>query len=420
MIERDVFRKVSLERLSSPEQLDQLMQVTRPKAWVALSALGGLVLTSVVWGVKGSIPTKVTGQGILIKSGGILQVIAPASGRVTDVSVGIGDVVSEGQVVARIAQPEVTEKIQQAKTSLANMRHELEHVAVFGGRQVELQLASLVEQRHNLEQSIATQENDVKWLEEKLANQQQLVDQGLLTKQTLITTRQQYESAKVKIRSDRNELSQIEIKRLQLLTQKDKDVKGSQVNVEQAQTQLEQLERELKASTDVVSGYTGRILEITTEQGSVVARGEPLLSLDLTGKSVKELEAVIYVPSNDGKKVKPGMQIQIAPSTVMPEEYGLMLGKVTYVSDYPATAKGMQLMLKSKELVGTLSGGNAPYEVRVDLLPDLATESGYKWSSSKGPPLKIRSGTMCAGDIVVDTARPIEMVLPLLRKYTGI
>ena len=34
-----IFRKVALERLSSPEQLDQLLQVTDPKGWMALGAL---------------------------------------------------------------------------------------------------------------------------------------------------------------------------------------------------------------------------------------------------------------------------------------------------------------------------------------------------------------------------------------------
>ena len=420
MSQRNVFREVSLERLSSPEQLDRLLRVTRPKGWVGLAAVGGVVLTALVWGFKGSIPTKVSGQGILIKSGGIFQVLAPAAGRVTDVAVSVGDVVAEGQVVLRLAQPEISERIEEAKTNVEHLRTELAHVMQYGGKQVELQATYLVTQRHNLEQSIAAQERDVQWLDEKLANQQQLVAQGLLTKQTLITTRQQYEGARNKIQNDRNELSQIDIRLLQLKTQKEKDVQGTEVNVGHAFAQLMQLERQLKASTEVVAAATGRVLEITAEQGSIVGPGEPLISLDHIGQGVKELEAVVYVPSNDGKKVKPGMIIQIAPATVMPEEFGLMLGKVTYVSDFPATAKGMLLMLKSKELVSVLANGNAPYEVRVDLLPDLNTESGYRWSSSKGPPLKIRSGTMCTGDIIVRTERPIEMVLPLMRKYTGI
>ncbi len=34
-----LFRETSLEKLSSPEQLDALIKVTSPRAWLALAAL---------------------------------------------------------------------------------------------------------------------------------------------------------------------------------------------------------------------------------------------------------------------------------------------------------------------------------------------------------------------------------------------
>ena len=52
---------------------------------------------------------------------------------------------------------------------------------------------------------------------------------------------------------------------------------------------------------------------------------------DLTGKAVKGLEAIVYIPSVHGKKIRPGMEVQIAPSTVKKEEFGYLLGTVTYV-----------------------------------------------------------------------------------------
>ncbi|HEX8363287.1 MAG TPA: hypothetical protein VF613_24420, partial [Longimicrobium sp.] len=95
-----IFRKVALDRLSSPEQLDQVMRVTRPGGWIALAAIGALLLTALVWGIAGTISDKVSGQGILVKSGGVLEVVATTPGRVTDVSVSPGDEVTAGQVVA--------------------------------------------------------------------------------------------------------------------------------------------------------------------------------------------------------------------------------------------------------------------------------------------------------------------------------
>ena len=75
-MQQDMFRKEALERLSSPERLDRLMRVTNAKGWVALAvavvALAGLVL----WGIFGSIPTKISGHGILMPPSGVQNVIA--------------------------------------------------------------------------------------------------------------------------------------------------------------------------------------------------------------------------------------------------------------------------------------------------------------------------------------------------------
>jgi HlyD family secretion protein len=58
-------------------------------------------------------------------------------------------------------------------------------------------------------------------------------------------------------------------------------------------------------------------------------------------------------------------------------------------------------------------------QVDVDLIRDPSTPTGYRWSSSHGPNLKISSGTLAAGDIVVKSDRPISLVIPTLRESLG-
>lgn len=40
------------------------------------------------------------------------------------------------------------------------------------------------------------------------------------------------------------------------------------------------------------------------------------------------------------------MEALVAPSTVQPQEYGFIKSKVTYVSDFPITEKGMLTSVK--------------------------------------------------------------------------
>jgi HlyD family secretion protein len=58
--------------------------------------------------------------------------------------------------------------------------------------------------------------------------------------------------------------------------------------------------------------------------------------------------------------------------------------------------------------------------VHADLEVDPSTASRYRWSSSNGPPLRIQSGTLATAHVIVSEKRPIELVIPLLRKHTGI
>jgi len=415
-----VFRKASLERLSSPEQLDRLLQVTRLRGWIALVALGFLVGSAVLWGFEGSIPSRIVGQGILLKSGGVLEIAAGAGGRITDVAVNVGDIVREGQVVARVAQPGVLNQIRQVRLALENLRVEHSMVTTHSEEETALQLAQLNQRREGLEQSIAAAMDSLRWQREKIEAQQRLVDQGRLTRQTVIGSRQQMHATEERLRSSRQQLAELRLQQVAMEARNARTLQASEHQISKAMVELEQLEREMRDMSEIVSTFNGRIIEIMTEKGDVVAAGQPLLRLDRTGRTVKGLEAVIYVPSAHGKRIRTGMEVRIAPASVAPEEHGYMIGTVTYVSDFPTTSRAIQRTLRNPELVAALSRGDAPYEIRADLQLDPATASGYRWSSSGGPPMDILTGTLCVARITVERRRPVEMVIPLFREQLGI
>ena len=64
----EIFRKVSIERLSSPEQLDQLLKVNSMGSWAALLAVLVLLGLTVVWAFQGSIATTAPGQGVIVRT----------------------------------------------------------------------------------------------------------------------------------------------------------------------------------------------------------------------------------------------------------------------------------------------------------------------------------------------------------------
>lgn len=370
-----VFRQVALNRLSSPDDIDRLLRVTSPRGWLTLIGLALVIFTSVVWAFRVTVPLTVAGEGILLKSGGLFDIVFDASGRLVDIAVGPGDLVREGQVVARMAQPELAERLHQAQIELAARNAEQERAITAGARETDLEIRYLDRRRQSLERTLAAGSDP----------------------------------------AARDDMAQVAIQQLQVRAKRERDLRDAASRVREASEQVARLERELSIASEVRSPYTGRVIEIAAEPHAVVARGESLLTLDLTGRTVTALEAIVYVPARDGKRVKPGMPVQLAPATVRPEEYGYLLGTVTRVSDFPSTSRGMVRVLKNKELVASLSDAGAPYEVHVDLLPDHATVSRYRWSSSKGPPVEIQTGTLCSAFVVFDSRRPVEIVMPFVR-----
>ena len=119
---KQVFREKALERLSSPDNIQELVQVTSTRSWLALIALGGLIFALLLWSFLGELPKTVNGKGILIQSGGIADITAIGSGIVEQVLVSEGESVSKNDTIATVAQPELRLQIENAEEKLAYLK----------------------------------------------------------------------------------------------------------------------------------------------------------------------------------------------------------------------------------------------------------------------------------------------------------
>ena len=67
MESKSIFREKSIERVSSPEQLNDYIKVTTPSIWVILLAVAVLLIGLLVWSIFGEIRVN-TAQGVEIMS----------------------------------------------------------------------------------------------------------------------------------------------------------------------------------------------------------------------------------------------------------------------------------------------------------------------------------------------------------------
>lgn len=96
-----LFRKSALERVSSPDQLDRLMEITPPSQWMALAALGLFSLVILGWAIWGRIPVRMAVPGALVRQGTFHEVYSPYDGILLEIAANRTPV-QPGEALARV------------------------------------------------------------------------------------------------------------------------------------------------------------------------------------------------------------------------------------------------------------------------------------------------------------------------------
>ncbi|MDR3156713.1 MAG: HlyD family efflux transporter periplasmic adaptor subunit [Lactobacillales bacterium] len=97
-----IFRQKSLDKLSSPEQLDKLIVITSPLTWLTLIGAGLIVAVTLAWSIASRIPTTESAQGIYMNVGEVKSVHSLSQGIVEKALVKSGDTVKKGEVLFKI------------------------------------------------------------------------------------------------------------------------------------------------------------------------------------------------------------------------------------------------------------------------------------------------------------------------------
>jgi HlyD family secretion protein len=413
-----IFRETAVERLSSPEQLDQLVGITRPFDWVAATALLLGLVVLVAWSILGRVPTRVTGDGILLSSGGrVVDTVSGVAGRLTSIDVAVGDEVRLGQIVARVGQTEIEQRLRQANEVLAERQREYAELATTIAREIETKFANFAAQEAGLNEAIAVAGQRESYLAGDIAKLEPAVANGFVTRKYVEDRRVELNSAKQRSVDAQNDILKLKAQRLDLQSQRERDRMQSEYRINDAKRLVEQLSSELERGSRILSPAEGRVVEVKVSAGSVLTAGTPVIEIETEGRT---LEATIYMPPDRGKNIRPGMAVHVEPTTIVREEFGAIIGEVVAISDFPVTPQGMAADLHNESLVRRFSQDSAPYAAKIRLEPDSTTVSGYRWSSGKGPPVRLSSGTLARAEVTTREQPPIELVVPMLKRLSGI
>jgi HlyD family secretion protein len=412
-----IFRAAALERLSSPEQLDQLLQVTRPRHWLALLAMFLILSAAGVWSVKGTVRTTASGEGLIVRTGGVLNIAAPGNGVVSALHVKVGARIQRGQVVATIAQPSLLERIRMSEQALAESRLERSRAVGVRSNASKLQVESIRRQQGNAEREIRELQEQVRLASEQVPVEEQLLAKGLITRQQVLATQQKIVALNAQVQDRQAQIKQLAAQEFAAEAQPNEIAAELDARIAALERSTAALRKELTLASEVVSPYSGQVLESQVNAGGMVAIGTPLLSLQSESDT---LDVLLYLPADKAKEARPGMTVQISPSTVKREEYGYLIGRIVFVADYPATRAALMRNFENESVVAQLTRGGPVNELRVEIERDPTTASSYKWSSPIGPPVTLTSGTLCMGTVVTREQAPITLLFPSIKGSLGL
>ena len=109
-MDNKIFRQSSVDRISSPEALNDYLRVVRPSVWLALAAIIILLAALVVFGIFGTLPSTIAAKGIA-RGGDVVCYVTQAERISPGMHATIGDI--RGSVVSVSLVPLSEEEINE-------------------------------------------------------------------------------------------------------------------------------------------------------------------------------------------------------------------------------------------------------------------------------------------------------------------
>lgn len=400
-----LFRKAALDKLSSPERLDVLMQVTSPKGWLALATVGAILAAIIVWSVVGTIQERLDGQGMIIS--GLREIKATGAGVIDEFTLTQGGLVKVGDRIATLKREDVEANVSASDTNAAQIAQAANVTVATNNATIE----GYRNQIRTTQDEITRTRAQLAKAEEEVALRTASFKAGLSTRIQVTQTEQQAESIRAKIPSLEGQIQGLSAQIAALQQQSN----AARNQAAAAGVTRKTTQRVAQSQLQLTAEVSGKIIELRVTKGEAVQVGQTIAVIE---PSDSRIQTVVYFDSRTARQIRPGMEAQISPTEIKREEFGYIKGKVIEVGAAPVTVQKMQADLANGSLAQELYGKVAPIEIRAELLTK-KTPSGFEWSTSEGPPFAIAANSRINVAVVVDRKKPYTLVLPMIKSAIG-
>jgi HlyD family secretion protein len=414
-----LFLGAALERLNSPEQLDQRIALIPPGMWVMAIAAAVIVVSGFVWAIFGSVPTRATGHGILLADAkGSFTVQPITSGPIIEILVKPGDRVAAGAVIARLRQDSLSAQLAGATTRVAALSEDLDRLRKADAAEILKNDDTARRQQAAIGGQITAGTARINRLTSILSGYEDLLAKGIMSRVEVANMQQQYDQTVMDVANARAKKIEVEATAAQKRDDLVERQRQKQAEIDTIKADLGRLQAEHTIGSEVKAPVAGVIEDLRVGLGDVVLPGTVITTIGDT--ATPQFEIIALFSDANARRVMPGMDVHVMPATVKKEEHGAMRGRVVSVSRRVVSTADVNAILRNPELTKSLMGDGAPLLARISVVAAPDTPSGFAWWTGSGPPYRVVDGTRGTVDVIVEQRRPINLVVPALRKLLGI
>ncbi len=396
-----------------------MMTVTSTKKWLMLLTLGISVILLVLWSFFGVVYERVNGTGVALTQAGLNTVYAPATGQILSLNVEEGERISRGDLVGTMVLPEELEEIKRTCDLLDILKENRKKIITLHKQAHIARKEQYSQTERSLEQAIAQLKEQIEWQKELNNKVAKLRESGAISLKDWGIYKETLDSKTNDLAEYFSDLQKSKTTFLEKTIHDDRELIEVNNEIKKVAGKLASLLSLYRIHSRIISSDSGYVTDILTDPGQFVQQNTPLINIASSqSKDMNVWEVYAYFSLADGKKIKRGMSVIVTPTTVKAEREGSIRGFVLDTSFYSESRETINRVYRNDAFTESIlkQTNNMPVQVKVILLLDPNSPSGFQWTSGKGPDISLEEGTLCTVNVAVKEEAPINVIFSKARQ----
>jgi adhesin transport system membrane fusion protein len=394
-----LFREEALKHYLQTEEGRGLVKVSPPWTWTLLLILLVAIGTAVVVSFLGHVEVNGRGRGIIRPSNGVRILVSQSGGTVESIFVRSGQLVKGGEVILRVAAPNIQAQLLEAERQAESVGSEYQTLSLRQDVAYAEQFQRMKGRIAALQEQLVSYRESIPLYERRLKAKLVLEKDGLVSAIEVDDARENLSQAKRQVSAAQQSMGQAKQEGAALESRRQDEIWQRKQVVQNAETKRDTMAF-VRGQTVVVAPENGVVEALLVNPGEVLQLGQAVGKLIPQGVP---LQVVSFLAEKDRAFVKVGDEVHLELEQLPYSEYGTVRARVARVSDDLASP------YEIREALGEDLKLDAPtYRVELEITDTKALTSAN---------VKLRTGMLMNVRYTLRRQRFITLVLDPLRRW---